>query len=110
MRFFSPIPPEVDRFYHNPGFIDRNLTLDWWPVGSGPFMMEKNDPNSEIVLVRNPNFREDYFPSEGGHGDLEAGNLVDAGKRLPLVDRAVFRLEKEVLPLWTKFLQGYYDR
>jgi oligopeptide transport system substrate-binding protein len=110
MRFFSPIPPEVDRFYHNPGFIDRNLTLDWWPVGSGPFMMEKNDPNSEIVLVRNPNFREDYFPSEGGPGDLEAGNLVDAGKRLPLVDRAVFRLEKEVLPLWTKFLQGYYDR
>lgn len=79
MRFFSPIPPEVDRFYHNPGFIDRNLTLDWWPVGSGPFMMEKNDPNSEIVLVRNPNFRKDYFPSEGGPGDLEAGNLVDAG-------------------------------
>lgn len=35
---------------------------------------------------------------------------MDAGKRLPLVDRAVFRLEKEVLPLWTKFLQGYYDR
>lgn len=110
MRFFSPVPPEVDRFYHNPGFADRNLTLDWWPVGSGPFMMVKNDPNTEIVLERNPNFREDYYPSEGGPGDLEAGNLADAGKRLPLVDRAVFRLEKEVLPLWTKFLQGYYDR
>ena len=110
MRFFSPIPPEVDRFYKNPGFIDRNLTLDWWPVGSGPFMMVRNDPNTEIVLVRNPNFREDYFPSEGEPGDLEAGNLEDAGKRLPLVDRVVFRLEKEVLPLWTKFLQGYYDR
>ncbi|MEP4147696.1 MAG: ABC transporter substrate-binding protein [Halioglobus sp.] len=110
MRFFSPIPPEVDRFYHNPGFIDRNLTLDWWPVGSGPFMMLNNDPNSEIVLGRNPNFREDYFPTEGAPGDLEAGNLADAGKRLPLVDKAVFRLEKEVLPLWTKFLQGYYDR
>ncbi|TDG14265.1 peptide ABC transporter substrate-binding protein [Seongchinamella unica] len=110
MRFFSPIPPEADRFYKNPGFIDRNLTLDWWPVGSGPFMMVRNDPNSEIVLARNPHFREDYFPSEGEPGDLEAGNLADAGKRLPLVDRIVFRLEKEVLPLWTKFLQGYYDR
>ncbi|RLQ23274.1 peptide ABC transporter substrate-binding protein [Seongchinamella sediminis] len=110
MRFFSPIPPEADRFYKNPGFIDRNLTLDWWPVGSGPFMMVRNDPNSEIVLARNPNFRADFFPSEGEPGDRKAGNLDDAGKRLPLVDRIVFRLEKEVLPLWTKFLQGYYDR
>ncbi|HBM83448.1 MAG TPA: peptide ABC transporter substrate-binding protein, partial [Halieaceae bacterium] len=110
MHFFSPIAPEVDRFFHNPGFLDRNLTLDWWPVGSGPFMMVKNDPNSEIVLERNPNFREDYFPTEGAPGDAEQGRLADAGKRLPLIDRAVFRLEKEVLSLWTKFLQGYYDR
>ncbi len=110
MQFFSPIAPEVDRFFKNPGFIDRNLTLDWWPVGSGPFMMVKNDPNSEIVLERNPNFREDYYPTEGEPGDAELGLLDDAGKRLPLVDRAVFRLEKEVLSLWTKFLQGYYDR
>jgi len=110
MHFFSPVAPEVDRFYHNPGFAERNLTLNWWPVGTGPFMMVRNDPNSEIVLERNPNYREDYFPSEGAPGDAEAGFLDDAGKRLPLVDRAVFRLEKEVLPLWTKFLQGYYDR
>ncbi len=110
MHFFSPIAPEVDRFYKNPGFEKRNLTLDWWPVGSGPFMMVKNDPNTEIVLERNPNFREDYFPSEGEPGDAELGFLKDAGKRLPFIDRAVFRLEKEVLPLWTKFLQGYYDR
>ena len=110
MQFFSPIAPEVDRFYHNPGFVERNLTLDWWPVGSGPFMMVKNDPNSEIVLERNPNFREDFYPSEGGPGDRENGLLDDAGKQVPFVDRAVYRLEKEVLPLWTKFLQGYYDR
>ena len=110
MHFFSPVPYEADRFYHNPGFKERNLTLDWWPVGSGAFMMIKNDPNSEIVLVRNPNFREDYYPAEGSEGDAEQGWLDDAGKRLPLIDRAVFRLEKTVLPLWTKFLQGYYDR
>jgi oligopeptide transport system substrate-binding protein len=110
MHFFSPIAPEVDRFYHNPGFAERNLTLDWWPVGSGPFMMVKNDPNSEIVLMRNPNFREEFYPSEGAPGDREAGLLDDAGKRVPFIDRAVYRLEKEVLPLWTKFLQGYYDR
>jgi ABC-type transport system substrate-binding protein len=110
MHFFAPVAPEVDRFYHNPGFEERNLTLDWWPVGSGPYMMVKNDPNSEIVLERNPNYREEFFPTEGAPGDLEAGFLEDAGKPVPFVDRAVFRLEKEVLPLWTKFLQGYYDR
>lgn len=110
MPFFSPIPPEADRFYSNPGFADRNLTLDWWPVGSGPFLMAKNDPNSEIVLERNPNFRDDFFPAEGAPGDLEAGRLQDAGKKIPFIDRAVYRLEKESLSLWTKFLQGYYDR
>ncbi|MEZ5567506.1 MAG: ABC transporter substrate-binding protein [Halioglobus sp.] len=110
MPFFSPVPREVDRFYNNPGFAERNLTLDWWPVGSGPFMMVKNDPNSEIVLERNPNYRYETFPVEGAPGDFEAGFLADAGKQVPFIDRAVFRLEKESLSLWTKFLQGYYDR
>tara|TARA_R110002072_G_scaffold51201_25_gene137153 strand:- start:2582 stop:4186 length:1605 start_codon:yes stop_codon:yes gene_type:complete len=110
MPFFAPVPREVDRFYHNPGFARRNLTLDWWPVGSGPFMMVKNDPNSEIILERNPNYRQETFPEEGAPGDREAGFLEDAGKPIPFIDRAVFRLEKESLPLWTKFLQGYYDR
>ncbi|NQX87823.1 MAG: ABC transporter substrate-binding protein [Halioglobus sp.] len=110
MHFFSPIAPEVDRFYHNPGFVDRNLTLDWWPVGSGPFMMVENNPNKEIVLERNPNYREDFFPEEGEPGDQEAGYLDDAGKRLPFLDRAVFTLEKQPLSYWTKFLQGYFDR
>jgi oligopeptide transport system substrate-binding protein len=110
MHFFSPVPVEADRFYHNPGFKERNITLDWWPVGTGAYMMVKNDPNSEIVLERNPNFAEEYYPSEGAPGDAEAGYLDDAGRRIPFVDRAHYRLEKEVLPLWTKFLQGYYDR
>ena len=110
MRFFAPIPWEADRFYHNPGFAERNLTLDWYPVGTGPFMMVANDPNREIILQRNPNFREDYYPAEGAPGDLEKGLLKDAGKQLPFVDRIVFTHEKASIPQWAKFLQGYYDR
>lgn len=110
MHFFAPVPPEADRFYHNPGFAERNLTMDWWPVGSGPYMMVENNPNSEIVLLRNPNYRADFYPTEGAPGDAEKGLLDDAGKPLPFIDRAIFTVEKEVLPLWTKFLQGYYDR
>lgn len=110
MSFFTATAPEVDRFYQNPGFKEKNLTLDWHPVGTGPYMMTKNDPNSEIVLEKNPNFHAEYYPTEGSEGDREKGFLDDAGKRLPFIDKAIYRLEKSVLPRWTKFLQGYYDR
>ena len=39
----------------------------------------------------------------------QAGLLADAGKPLPLIDKIVFTLEKETIPYWNKFLQGYYD-
>ena len=110
MTFFSPIPWEADRFYTNPGFKEKNLTLDWYPIGTGPFMIIENDPNRQIVLERNPNYRDDYYPSEGELGDAEKGLLADAGSKLPLIDKAVYTLDKSALPMWTKFLQGYYDR
>lgn len=109
-HFFAPMPWEADRFYHLPGLAQRNIVLDWHPVGTGPFMMTRNNPNEVIILERNPNYHQDVYPSEGDEGDAEAGLLADAGKPLPLLDKAVYRLEKEAIPLWTKFLQGYYDR
>jgi ABC-type transport system substrate-binding protein len=110
MPFFAPVPREVDRFYAQPGMAAKNLTLDWWPVGTGPFMLSENDPNRRMVLARNPNFggRQTY-PCEGEEGDREAGLLDDCGKPLPLVEQAVFTREKEAIPYWNKFLQGYYD-
>jgi oligopeptide transport system substrate-binding protein len=88
----------------------RNLTLDWWPVGTGPFMLSENDPNRRMVLSRNPNFAgRQTYPCAGGEGDREAGLLADCGKPLPLIDQAVFSREKEAIPYWNKFLQGYYD-
>ena len=32
----------------------------------------------------------------------------DAGQPMPFIDRAVFSLERESIPVWTKFLQGYW--
>jgi oligopeptide transport system substrate-binding protein len=29
--------------------------------------------------------------------------------RLPLLDTVIYSLEKEDVPYWNKFLQGYYD-
>jgi len=109
MPFFAPMPPEVDRFYAQPGLSERNITLDWYPVGTGPYMLTVNNPNKQMVLVRNPHFHDERYPSDGEPGDAAAGLLADAGKRLPFVDKVVYSLEKETIPYWNKFLQGYYD-
>ncbi len=110
MPFFAPVPWEVDQFYSQAGMRERNFTLDWYPVGTGPYMLTENNPNSRMVLSRNPNFRGETYPSEGEPGDREAGLLKDAGKIMPFIDRVVFTREKETIPYWNKFLQGYYDR
>src|SRR5574343_976563 len=109
MPFFAPVPREVDRFYSQPGMAAKNLTLDWWPVGTGPFMLTENDPNRRMVLSRNRNFHGQAYPCEGEAGDRAAGLLADCGQPLPLLDAAVFTREKESIPYWNKFLQGYYD-
>ena len=109
MPFFAPIPVEAERFYAQAGMRERNLTLDWWPVGSGPYYLSENNPNQRMVLTKNPNFSGEFYPSEGNPGDREAGLLQNAGKPLPLIDKVVFSLEKETIPYWNKFLQGYYD-
>jgi ABC-type transport system substrate-binding protein len=110
MPFFAPMPPEADRFFSQPGMAEKNLTLDWYPVGSGAYMLTINNPNRQMVLERNPHYHEELYPAEGEPEDGPAGLLADAGKALPFIDKVVFSLDKESIPRWNKFLQGYYDR
>ncbi len=109
MPFFAPIPWEADRFYAQPGMRQRNLALDWYPVGTGAFWLQENNPNLRMVLARNPNFHGESYPTQGMPEDEAAGLLADAGRPLPFIERAVYSLEKEDIPYWNKFLQGYYD-
>jgi len=109
MPFFAPMPWEADRFHSQPGMAEKNLTLDWYPIGTGPYMLTENNPNARMVLERNPNFHGQAYPCEGEAGDREAGLLADCGKPLPFIDKVVFTREKEQIPYWNKFLQGYYD-
>jgi ABC-type transport system substrate-binding protein len=98
MPFFAPIPWEADLFYSQQGMDDKNLSFDWYPIGTGPFLLKENNPNRQMVLEKNPNYRQVFFPATKDQGEL-----------LPLIDRAVYTLEKESIPRWNKFLQGYYD-
>jgi len=93
MNFFAPIPWEADLFYQQEGLIKKNITLNTYPIGTGAYYLAKNNPNREMVLKANPNFHTEYFK----------------GERLPFIKEVVFSLEKESIPLWNKFLQGYYD-
>ena len=109
MPFFSPMPPEAVIFYKQGVLVDRNITLDRFPVGTGPYRLDVYDPHKEVVLVRNENFHAELYPSSGELEDGKLGLLLDAGKELPFMNTVVYKLEKEFIPRWNKFLQGYYD-
>ncbi len=109
MNFFAPMPWEAERFHKQPGLEEKNINLHWYPIGTGPYMLTENNPNLRMVLTRNPNFRGEPYPSEGAETYRQTGLLDDAGKPMPFIERAVYSLEKEAIPRWNKFLQGYYD-
>lgn len=109
MTFMAPVPWEADAFYAQPGMAERGLTLDVWPVGTGPYMMVEFVKDRRHVMKRNPNYRGDPYPCEGEAGDKEAGLLDDCGKKTPFIDTIVTTVERESVPQRGKFRQGFYD-
>ena len=109
MPFFSPMPKEAIDFYNQPVIGERNITIDRFPVGTGAYRIETLLAHKEIVLVKNENFRVERYPSSGEPGDRDAGLLDDAWETVPFIPKVVYKLEKEYIPRWNKFLQGYYD-
>ena len=107
--FLAPIPWEADAFYAQPGMAERGLSLDVWPVGTGPYMMTEYIKDRRHVMQRNPNYRGEPYPCEGTPADRAAGMLDDCGKPTPFVDRIVSTVEREAVPQRGKFRQGYYD-
>jgi ABC-type transport system substrate-binding protein len=107
--FFAPVPWEADAFYAQPGMAERDLSLNFWPVGTGAYMVTRYLENRAITLERNPNFRGEPYPCEGSPEDVAAGLTLDCGKTMPFTDRVELIVEKERTPLKNKFLEGYYD-
>jgi len=110
MPFFSPMPWEAVQYYTQPQLKADNITLDYYPVGTGPFMLTENNPNARMVLTKNPYYRAAYYPSEGEQLDVPKGLLKLKNQRIPFLDKVVFTREPETIPYWNKFLQGYYDQ
>jgi ABC-type transport system substrate-binding protein len=116
MAFTAPVPWEA--VAHWDGQDGRDHFADH-PVGAGPYRLAHYNKQARMVLEANPNWfgarhpewraPAATYPDEGEPGDREAGLLEAAGRPLPFIERIEFRREKEPIPRFNKFLQGYYD-
>jgi ABC-type transport system substrate-binding protein len=109
MTFLAPVPWEADAFYAQPGLAERGITLDQYPVGTGPYMLTEFVKDRRIVMVKNPNFRGEPYPCDGSEADKAKGLLADCGKTMPFVDSIVAVVEREGTPRRNKFRDGHYD-
>jgi len=78
-------------------------------VGTGPYLLAEYKPKDRIVMARNPDFREDLYPSEGDPGDEELGLLKDAGQRLPFIDVLRYDWMPQGYSSWMNFLYKRTD-
>ncbi len=75
------------------------------PVGTGPYILQESDwaRKKNMIMNRNPNYRDEFYPTEHMPSDEAAGRTTAAGKKLPLVDRIETIFYNETLPMWLEF-------
>jgi len=100
---YTSLYPHEAVEYYGDQFMTRG-------VGTGPYTVQSALLSKKLVLLRNPNYREDRYPETGSAQDEARNRLVNAGKLLPLNDRVVVTVFKETQPQWLYFMRGYLDR
>jgi len=122
MSVYAPIPQEVVDYWlttaddgkggrrplalheRNPEIMEPAAV-----VGTGAYLLDTFKRKWKIVMVRNPEFRPDFYPCEGEAGDSAAGLLADCGKRVPFTDIFLFRYVEEEYANWMLFLSRQRD-
>lgn len=100
MNFSTPVPWELIEYYKN-DFQDMM-------VGTGPYMY-KGFNGKYFAMIRNTNYREDFYPSSGDR-DANVKNLLDSSKeRIPFIDEVHFYLTSQETERWEKFLKREID-
>lgn len=79
------------------------------PVGTGAFMLPEYDQTNTITYLKNPNFREKFYPTEGEESDKASGLLDNAGKKIPFVEKVVVQIMTEDQPRWLSLQKGTID-
>jgi len=118
MPFTTPLPWEAIEYYDGQ---DGRPDFSEHPVGTGPFVLATYNKDFRIVLERNKDWygvvHPEWhapgatYPDEGEPEDRARGLLAQeyVGRPLPFIQRVELRLDKEDIPTFNKFLQGYYD-
>jgi ABC-type transport system substrate-binding protein len=85
--------------------------IDAHPVGTGPFRLKSWRRSSQVVLERNPDFRDMRYDAEPGADDSEGQAILARfkGRRLPMVDEVHVSIIEESQPMWLAFLNGQID-
>jgi ABC-type transport system substrate-binding protein len=79
-------------------------------VGTGAFMLTKPYTQSNrIEWVKNPTYRDEFYPTEGSAEDKANGLLASAGKKLPLVDKITVMVQSEASTRFLEFEKGNLD-
>jgi hypothetical protein len=67
----------------SPGMAERGLSLDRWPVGTGPYMMTEFEQDRRHVMVRNPNYRGEPYPATACRATARPGCWTTAARPCP---------------------------
>jgi len=122
MHVYAPIPREVIDYHlatrpdgaggREPIPLNERSPEIYDPqavVGTGAYVLSEWVRGGRIVMERNGEFREEYYPSEGAPGDKAAGLLDDAGKKVPFVDVRNLTFVQEDNPAWMMFITKQRD-
>lgn len=102
MGFGAPVAKEVTQKYGHENMATRL-------VGTGPYMLKEYTRGSKVVMVKNPEFRGELYPSHGDDQAKEMGLLAAAGRSMPFLDAIIFHIIKEDQPRWLQFQKGNLD-
>jgi peptide/nickel transport system substrate-binding protein len=100
---FGGVAREVVEYYGD--------QIDSHPVGTGPFKLKSWRRSSEIVLERNPQYREVLYDAEPAADDVEGQALLARfkGRRLPMIDEVRVVPIEQSQPMWLSFLRAEVD-
>ena len=101
MTYSAVVPRECAEYYGDQFALN--------PVGTGPFRLRQWIRGSRLIYERNPEYREEYYPTEASPEMKQRGLLAAAGQRVPFLDGLVFHLFEQDQPMWLKFRVGDLD-
>jgi ABC-type transport system substrate-binding protein len=119
MPFTTPMAWEAVAYYDGK---EGRASLADHAVGTGPFRLSLYEKQHRFAMVRNETWYGRtaapgeapgaFFPTGIDKADIDAGHIdpAYAGRRLPFLDEIRYTREKESIPTFNKFLQGYYDQ